>query len=124
MPRTGHSAVYDPLRQRMIVIGGVNAGPCTAMKLALTGTPTWSPIAVDGSVPPPRAHHSAIYDPDGDRILVFGGFDAASGATRERWEAYSLGRRHRGGGPCRAGVYFYRVQCAAGRASGRLIKID
>lgn len=86
--RTGHAAVYDPVRQRMIVIGGVSNGTYNneVWELTLSGVPAWNPIATQGNAPNPRAYHSAIYDPDGDRVLAFGGFDAVTGATRETWE--------------------------------------
>ena len=85
-PRVGHAAVYDPVRQRMIVIGGVDNGIYNneVWELTLSGAPAWNQLAVQGS-PNPRAYHSAIYDPDGDRIVMFGGNDAVTGATRETW---------------------------------------
>ena len=87
-PRTGHAAVYDPVRQRMIVIGGVNNGTYSneVSELTLSGAASWNPLPVQGSIPNPRAYHSAIYDPGGDRVVVFGGFDAVTGVTRDTWE--------------------------------------
>lgn len=86
-PRSGHAAVYDPVRQRMIVIGGVQGGAYLGdvWVLSLAGPPVWNLLAVQGSAPHPRAYHSAIYDPHGDRVLVFGGHDAVTGATRDVW---------------------------------------
>src|SRR5262245_29589831 len=85
-PRVGHAAVYDPVRQRMIVIGGDNNGIYNneVWELTLSGEPAWNQLTVQGS-PNPRAYHSAIYDPDGDRIVMFGGNDAVTGVTRETW---------------------------------------
>jgi Galactose oxidase, central domain/FlgD Ig-like domain/Kelch motif len=87
-PRAEHVAVYDPVRQRMIVIGGDNGGTANneVWELALSGSPVWNQIAVQGSTPNARSRHSAIYDPDGDRVLVFGGIDAVTGATNQTWE--------------------------------------
>ncbi|MGH7724466.1 MAG: Kelch repeat-containing protein [Candidatus Eiseniibacteriota bacterium] len=92
-PRTGHVAVYDPVRQRMIVIGGVNGGTSNneVWELTLSGAPVWNPLTVQGSTPNPRSQHSAIYDPDGDRIVMFGGIDAVTGVTNQVWELSLFG---------------------------------
>ena len=65
-----HSAIYDPLRERMIVFGGQASGS-DAWALSLAGTPSWSRIAAQG--PSPRYGQSAIYDPERDRLVIFGG---------------------------------------------------
>jgi hypothetical protein len=85
-PRVGHAAVYDSLRQRMLVIGGVDDGIYNneVWELSLSGEPAWSQLTIQGS-PSPRAYHSAIYDPDGDRIVMFGGGDALPGVSAETW---------------------------------------
>ena len=73
---TGASAIYDPLRDRLVVFGGLctNGSPCnpSVWTLSLGGTPTWSTLAVAGG-PSARSGHSAIYDPVGDRMIVYGG---------------------------------------------------
>lgn len=75
-PRFGHSAVYDPIRKRMILFGGENGAPSGELfALSLTGTPTWSVLSAAGTGPTPRYGHDAIYDPIRDRMIVFGGFD-------------------------------------------------
>jgi hypothetical protein len=75
--RGWHTAIYDPVRDRMVVFGGYD-WPTTGSfgdtwSLALSGTPTWSPLAASGSVSA-RNSHSAIYDPVGDRMVVYGGY--------------------------------------------------
>ncbi|MEQ1831992.1 MAG: kelch repeat-containing protein [Candidatus Eisenbacteria bacterium] len=75
--RAGHVAIYDPLRQRMIVQGGYNA-ECECFfhdtwQLSLGPTPVWSPLATVGPDPVARAGHVAVYDPAGDRMIIFGG---------------------------------------------------
>jgi hypothetical protein len=64
----------------MIVFGGVGhtGSRMDAFSLTLDGTLTWSPLPAG----PPRAWHSAIHDPVGDRMLVFGG-------AANRWSAWS-----------------------------------
>ncbi len=68
-PRVGHSAIYDPPRDRMIVFGG---GDNRTFELTLSGTPTWTELP--GSGPPgARSFHAAVYDPPRDRMIVIGG---------------------------------------------------
>jgi FG-GAP-like repeat/FlgD Ig-like domain/Galactose oxidase, central domain/Kelch motif len=74
---SGSSVVYDPVRDRMLLFGGNSTGaggPSTALScLALGSSPAWQSLAVSGSPPPQRGFHTAIYDPVGDRMIVFGG---------------------------------------------------
>ena len=70
-----NSGVLDPIRQRMIVIGGLPSWPPTnddVWSLSLGANPRWTKLTVEGSWRS-RAGHSLIYDPVGDRIVVFGG---------------------------------------------------
>ncbi len=73
--RIGHTAVYDAIGQRMIVFGG-NDG-FTALNdvwaLSLSGAPAWSLLTTTGTPPPAREYHSAVYDADNRRMVVFGG---------------------------------------------------
>jgi len=93
-PRYGHSATYDPEGitnnpdpnlngPRMIVLGGTvneTVGPAAdgdnmkiwSLSLPATGTPTWTSRLVFNA-PPARFYHSAVYDPQEKRILLFGG---------------------------------------------------
>ena len=78
-PRCGQSAIYDPVRDRIVIFGG-NAGPSAfpgvtygdVWALSLSGLPAWSALTPPGTAPSPRASHSAIYDPIRDRMLVYG----------------------------------------------------
>ncbi|HKQ58676.1 MAG TPA: kelch repeat-containing protein [Candidatus Eisenbacteria bacterium] len=84
--RIGHSAVYDPVRDRMVVFGGYNGNGVLndVWQLSLSGFPTWSPLAVTGTPPVPRYLQSAIYDPVRDRLMVFGGY-SDSGRLNDVW---------------------------------------
>ena len=55
-----HSAIHDPVRDRMIVFGG---GTNDLWSLSLSGTTSWSPIVAAGTPPSARSGHVAIYDP-------------------------------------------------------------
>jgi hypothetical protein len=74
-PRTGAAAVYDPARERMLLIGGSDStGPLDDVwQLSLKGRFQWRRLQPSGSSPGGRSHHSATLDPENDRILVFGG---------------------------------------------------
>ncbi len=85
--RFRHSAIHDPVRGRMIVFGG-----CADDNMDFTGThfddvwvlslgatPTWTRLIPAGTPPAARQLHSAVYDPVGDRMIVFGG---RNGSTR------------------------------------------
>ncbi|TPW10420.1 MAG: hypothetical protein FD129_1915, partial [bacterium] len=76
--RYDHTAIYDPVRDRMVVYGGINSvfAPIgDVWTLSLSGTPAWTAITPTGTPPSPRGSHSAIYDPVRDRMVVFGGTD-------------------------------------------------
>ena len=77
--RDGASAIYDPVRDRMVLFGGFDASPHELRNdvwaLSLAGTPAWVALAPAGTLPPIRAYHTAIYDPIRDRMVVFGGFN-------------------------------------------------
>ncbi len=74
--RTGYTAVYDSLRNRIIVFGGTTdwqnpLGDVWALTLA--DAPTWTQIAPLGTPPAARCGAAAIYDPARDRMVLFGG---------------------------------------------------
>ena len=76
-------AIYDPVRDRMVIFGGYSNDISSyylneTWELTLSGTPTWHQLATTGGPPPRRAAHTQIYDPDGDRMIVFGGSDGGS----------------------------------------------
>lgn len=77
--RLDHAAVYDPVGQRMILFGGFTSGGAVAdlweLTLPSSGTPSWTELTASGIAPSARWGHSAIYDPIGKRMVVFGGFD-------------------------------------------------
>lgn len=75
--RYAHSAVYDATRDQMLLFGGteLNYGHGTyndahAYSLAES---VWTALSLDSLPPPARVNHSAVYDGQIDRMLVFGG---------------------------------------------------
>jgi len=83
--RLGHVLVYDPPRDRLLLHGGVS-GPFFLSDLwefPLATNGPWHELTPAGPAPYSRAFHSAIYDPIGDRMILFGGFQP--GANGETW---------------------------------------
>jgi len=80
------AGVRDELRGRMVLFGGVPAssavtGSNTTLTLPLGAPPAWSALAPAGTLPQPVQEHSAIYDPAGDRMVIFGGMGDMPGAS-------------------------------------------
>ena len=81
-------AIYDAARQRTIVFGGYDTSPASrndTWAVNLTDSIRWDSLATAG-VPPPRFAHSAIYDPVGGRMVVFGGASGAPPSLNDLWE--------------------------------------
>jgi len=80
-PRGGHTAVYDSANSRMIVFGGSGgfADPVYNDVWVLEnangkdGTPTWVELSPAGTAPSARFYHVAAYNPNSNRMIVFGG---------------------------------------------------
>ncbi len=92
-PRFLHSAVYDPVRDRVIVFGGIdnnNAYASGVWALSLSGAPSWSELSPTGIAPSGRVYHTAIYDPIRDRMLMFGGLSGSTGHAVDDLWALSL----------------------------------
>ena len=87
--RSGHTAVYNQARNRMIVFGGRNPtgidyyDPSVGLRNDVwvlsnadgTGTsaPTWIAVTPTGGPPSRRAQATSVYDPNSNRMIVFGG---------------------------------------------------
>jgi hypothetical protein len=86
-PRTDHAAVFDPLRDRMLVFGGSGAGYLADLWSFSVpgGVPTWQHLVPAGTGPSGRAGHSMVYDSRHDRILLFGGI-GNTGRMNDVWE--------------------------------------
>lgn len=77
-PLAGSAALFDPVRERMLVIQG-NDGAYPGSRrsevwaLSLSGRPIWSVLHPAGRAPEARSGHSAVYDQRRDRVILFGG---------------------------------------------------
>lgn len=95
VPRAGASLIVDPARDRLVLFGGTIGSATTneVWQRPLSGGTAWAPVAIGGTLPHQRSDHPAVYDPIGDRMLVFGGYDGGSnglGLLGDLW-ALSLG---------------------------------
>ncbi len=91
--RWGHSFVFDSTRNRALLFGGnVNGfqtnGEVWALDMS-TSTGTWSQLSPSGTAPSARVAHTAIFDSDNDRMIVFGGGSGVApgiNSNNELWE--------------------------------------
>ncbi|HVP38124.1 MAG TPA: kelch repeat-containing protein, partial [Candidatus Saccharimonadales bacterium] len=83
--RSGHAVAYDPIHERMILVGGAwgrmyggsyqdLAYYNDAWTLSLGGSPQWDSVQVTGPRPEMRSMHSAVFDPTTQRVVMFGGY--------------------------------------------------
>src|SRR4029079_12294668 len=79
LPRDRHTAIHDPLGPRMVVYAGRdnNSAGAGAFLNGETWTlssnnPVWGPLSFLVT-PPFRAGHTAVYDANNHRVLIFGG---------------------------------------------------
>src|SRR5262249_43953823 len=56
----------------------------------LSGSPAWTELFPTGTPPGARVYHSAVYDPNARRMIVFGGASQAGPMLNDVW-ALSLG---------------------------------
>jgi hypothetical protein len=87
--RAGSQAVYDALRNRLVVIGGYSqtfVASNDVWQLALEPTtPAWSQMSPSGTKPAPRFAAATVYDPNRDRAVFTSGTDFSLFFT-DTWE--------------------------------------
>src|SRR2546425_2411133 len=95
--RSGHSAVYDPVNNRMIIFGGDNwnqaaqtdnpIGDLWQLSNAngLGGAPVWTQLAQLGTPPGPRFYHTAAFDAGNQRMILLGGRDPRNLPSNRGW---------------------------------------
>lgn len=91
--RSGHTAVYNSISNRMIVFGGGlgSTSPCVNDTWVLEnangngGTATWAQLSPSGATPPARLYHSAVYDATSNVMMMYGGGDCFSTVFGDFW---------------------------------------
>lgn len=78
-----HTAIYDPVGDRLILYGGENG--LTTNKLWSLDLKTLAWRDLTSPDVPRRESHSAVYDSRGKRMVVFGGFDRSPVDLYEIW---------------------------------------
>ncbi len=77
--RAGASAIYDSFSNRMIVFGGrcnttlYNDVWVLSNANGSGGTPAWTQLTPSGTAPSSRGYDSAVYDPNTNSMIIFGG---------------------------------------------------
>ncbi|HET9326817.1 MAG TPA: kelch repeat-containing protein, partial [Candidatus Eisenbacteria bacterium] len=79
-PREAHTAVFDPVGNRMVVYGGAanSGGLNDVWSLSLSGTAAWTQLTPSGTPPVTRWQHSAILDAPRNRMVIYGGIGGPS----------------------------------------------
>jgi len=82
-PSEDHTAIYDPLGDRMILYGGENGPTWNATWAFDLKNHVWTDLT--DSTAPRREDHTAVFDSRGKRMVVFGGRDNAYYNLHEIW---------------------------------------
>jgi N-acetylneuraminic acid mutarotase len=89
-PREDATAVWDTVNRQLLLYGGRRAGALVDDLWAYRpATDTWVELDREGAEPPPRFRHSAVWDPGGERMLLFGGYGGAEAPGRYLDDAWS-----------------------------------
>jgi hypothetical protein len=85
--RGTHGAIYDPVRDRMIISGGTDFTNLfqDTWALPLAGAFHWQPLAPNGPTPSPRFLSAWAYDPGRDRLIEYGGTNFAGIRSDDAW---------------------------------------
>jgi hypothetical protein len=91
--RSTQGAIYDPVRDRMIVNGGTDFSSHVfqeTWELPLAGALHWHLLPLNNPLPAARYLATYAYDPGRNRMLVYGGVDLAGHLWTDAW-ALQLG---------------------------------
>ena len=88
-PRSGAAAIYDAVRDRIVMFGG-SSGSLTFFSdvwaLSTDSIPTWTKLTPTGAAPAGRYDHVMVYDSVRDRALTFGGWGYYNLTFNDTWE--------------------------------------
>jgi hypothetical protein len=78
LPFAAASAVFDSVRDRLIVVGGRGDAysplPTEAWELGLSRASEWKRLETANEGPRQRVGHSSVFDALNDRLIMFGGY--------------------------------------------------
>jgi hypothetical protein len=103
--RSGHSAVYDSVNNRMIIFGGCSASCAPVLNdvWVLTnangvgGTPVWAQLQLSGG-PAARTNAAVTYNAPGNQLIVFGGQDGSANPCSTYSDVWTLSNANGLGG--------------------------
>ena len=87
---SAYSVAYDSTSDKVILFGGISGeeypGTCHNDTWAYDPTAnTWTNLHPAGSLPPVRWGAPMVYDPDADKVILFGGGDSGSTSLGDTW---------------------------------------
>ena len=90
--RHSHSAVFDPTTAQMIIFGGQASATSTDLNDVWLGVTSaqqndrFTQVIPTGTLPPGRYGHVATYDPNSNRMTIFGGAEGMpSPCANDAW---------------------------------------
>jgi hypothetical protein len=84
-PRYGHTLVYDPDNQRIVLFGGRDQSGLVPADLWTWNGTTWTSTPTTGGPPDARALHSMAYDAAGKQLVLYGGLQQALTTPGDTW---------------------------------------
>jgi hypothetical protein len=86
--RQNQMGIFDAARRRFIMFGGLGAAGALrdTWILDLSGRPRWEQLDPEAPAPSARFGANAVYDPIGERIILFGGTIADTTAYGDVWQ--------------------------------------
>ena len=96
-PREGHSLVYDPTTDNLILFGGSDRQQDAHLNDLWAYDPisnTWAELKPEGDLPPARQGHSMVYDNELGRLILFAGVGwHDTGFFNDLWAYDPIGNR-------------------------------
>lgn len=81
----GHSAVWDPGGDQLLVYGGFGGSESAGLWAFQPAAGRWRDLETAGTIPSPQSYHTAVWDSAAGRMLVFGGIGPTFGLINDLW---------------------------------------
>jgi hypothetical protein len=90
-PRYAHRAVWDHIRDRMLVFGGWDSAYLGELwEYRRRPIPAWTQLFTNGAQPAGRMAHGMVFDVARDRLVIFGGTEGQSGVLVPMGDVWTL----------------------------------